>query len=112
VDTGVASFGGDYYGAKDANELPDAVRGIFISPTYPDGEQNTTGWADWCGSSFSTAIISGLGAHLMAQGLSASSSIYRISAGPEHRSDKLFGVKPTAPNVLANIVRVQQRFGM
>jgi hypothetical protein len=112
VDTGVATFGGDYYGSKDANELPDAVRGVYISPTFPDGEQNTTGWADWCGSSFSTAIISALGAHLMAQGLSAPSSIYRITAGPERRADKLFGVKPAAPNVLANIVRVQQRFGM
>lgn len=112
VDAGVATFGGDYYGSKDANGLPDAVRGVYIAPTFPDGEQNTTGWADWCGSSFSTGIVSALGAHLMAQGQSASSAIYRIAAGPDGRADKLFGVKPAALNVLANVVRVQQRFGM
>jgi subtilisin family serine protease len=68
LDTGVATFGGDAHGATDANGLPDAVRGIYISPTFPDGEQNITGWADWCGSSFATPIISALGAHLVAQG--------------------------------------------
>ncbi len=112
LDAGVATFGGDYYGSKDANGLPDAVRGVYISPTFPDGEQNTTGWADWCGSSFAAAIISGLGAHLVAQGDPVSSSMKRIVTGRGRRTDKLFGVAPDAPKLLANIVRVQQRFGM
>jgi len=112
LDAGVATFGGDYYGSKDANGLPDAVRGVYISPTFPGGEQNTTGWADWCGSSFATAIISGLGAHLVAQGDPVSTSMKRIVTGRGRRTDKLFGIAPDAPKLLANIVRVQQRFGM
>ena len=112
LDTGVATFGGDAHGSTDANGLPDAVRGIYISPTFPGGEQNMSGWADWCGSSFATPIISALGAHLMAQGWSASSAISRIAAGAGRRADRLFGIEPDSPTLLANIVKVQQRFGM
>ncbi len=88
------------------------MRGVYISPTFPGGEQNTTGWADWCGSSFAAAIISGLGAHLVAQGDPVSISMKRIVIGRGRRTDKLFGIAPDAPKLLANIVRVQQRFGM
>ncbi len=111
-DTGVATFGGDGTGVTDSNALPDAVRGIYISPTFPTSEQNTTGWADWSGTSFSTAIMSGLATHLMAQGWSASNILTRLSAGPERRTNTLFGSKPDAPSLLANVVRVQQRFGL
>ncbi len=109
-NAGVATFGGDDIGVTDANGLPDAVRGLFISPTFPNGEPNTTGWADWCGSSFATPIISALGAHLIAQGRSAPNTISRIAAGQDQRSEHLFGSSPEAPSLLANIVRVQQRF--
>ena len=111
-DSGVATFGGDGTGIVDNNALPDAVRGVYISPTFPTGEQNTTGWADWSGSSFSTAIVSGLATHLMAQGWSASNIITRLSSIPERRTDALFGSTPEAPSLLANIIRVQQRFGL
>ena len=111
-DSGVATFGGDGTGIIDNNALPDAVRGVYISPTFPTGEQNTTGWADWSGSSFSTAIVSGLATHLMAQGWSASNIITRLSSIPERRTDALFGSTPEAPSLLANIIRVQQRFGL
>ncbi|GAC1615417.1 MAG: hypothetical protein NVS4B11_02350 [Ktedonobacteraceae bacterium] len=111
-DSGVATFGGDGSGAIDSNALPDAVRGIYLSPTFPTGEQNVSGWADWSGSSFSTAIMSGLATHLMAQGWSASNIITRLSSGAEKRSDILFGSVPDAPSLLANIIRVQQRFGL
>ena len=47
--------------------VPEAVRGVYIAPTFPGGGQNVSGWADWSGSSFATAIISGLGAHLIAR---------------------------------------------
>ena len=107
---GVATFGGDDYSSLDANGLQDAVRGLFISPTFPGGEQNTTGWADWSGSSFATPIISALGAHLIAQGGSASNTISRIAAGQGLRGENLFGASPEVPSLLANIVRVQQRF--
>ena len=111
-DTGVATFGGDGTGVVDNIALPDAVRGIYISPTFPTGEQNTTGWADWSGTSFSTAIMSGLVAHLLAQGWSASNILTRLSSGPERRTNTLFGTKPDAPSLLANIIKVQQRFGL
>jgi hypothetical protein len=112
IEAGVATFGGDSYGVLDANALPDAVRGIYISPTFPGGEQNTSGWADWCGTSFATPIISALAAHLMAQGWSATNILTRFSVGQERRGDMLFGASPEAPSLLANIIRVQQRFGL
>ncbi|HLI07118.1 MAG TPA: S8/S53 family peptidase [Ktedonobacteraceae bacterium] len=111
-DTGIATFGGDSGGAIDSNGLPDAIRGVYISPTFPGGQQNLTGWADWAGTSFSTAIISGLGAHFMAQGWSAANTIDRIAAGQERRAEKLFGTPLEAPRLLSNVVRVQQGFGM
>ena len=110
-DTGVATLGGDGYGSLDANALPDAVRGVYISTTFPSGEQNTSGWADWCGTSFSTPIISGLSAHLMAQGRTASNTIAFL-AGQERRGESLFGSPPEASSLLANVIRVQQRFGL
>ncbi len=111
-ESGIVTFGGDSGGAIDSNGLPDAVRGIYISPTFPGGQQNLSGWADWAGTSFSTAIISGLGAHFMAQGWSATNTIDRIAAGQERRVEKLFGAAPEAPRLLSNIVRVQQGFGL
>jgi len=109
-NTGVATFGGDDIGVTDANGLPDAVRGLYISPTFPNDEPNTTGWADWCGSSFATPIISALGAHYIAQGWSAPNIISRIAAGQDQRNEQLFGSSPEVPSLLANIVRVQQSF--
>lgn len=108
--SGVATFGGDGYGSTDMNALPDAVRGLFISPTFPGGEQNTSGWADWAGTSFATAIISGFGAHLLAQGWTATNVMSRLASGNERRNELLFGSAPDVPRLLANIVRVQQRF--
>jgi hypothetical protein len=48
----------------------------------------------------------------MAQGWSASNIITRLAAGRERRNTALFGTAPEAPDLLANIVRVQQRFGV
>ncbi len=111
LDAGVATFGGDSYGFMDANGLPDAVRGVYIAPVFPGGEANTSGWADWSGTSFATPVISALGAHLLAQGWSATNALTRITAGRERRTDKLFGSAPERPELLANVIRVQQKFG-
>jgi subtilisin family serine protease len=108
--SGVATFGGDGYGKTDVNALPDAVRGLFIAPTFPGGEQNPTAWADWSGTSFATAIISGLGAHLMAQGWTAENVMNRLASGGERRGEMLFGTAPDVPHLLTNTIRVQQRF--
>ncbi|MBA2393668.1 MAG: S8/S53 family peptidase [Ktedonobacteraceae bacterium] len=112
-DAGVATFGGDSYRATSADGWPDAVRGLYLSPLFPMGEQNTSGWADWCGSSFAAPVVSALGAHLMAQGWSASNVVIRLAAGSqERRNEHLFGSTPDAPTLLGNIIRVQQRYGL
>jgi hypothetical protein len=111
MDSGIATFGGDGYGQTGENDLPDALRGVYIAPTFPDGHPNVTGWADWSGTSFATPIISAVGAHLLAQGWSAPHALARIAAGRERRTDKLFGSAPEQPALLANIIRVQQKFG-
>jgi hypothetical protein len=110
LNAGVATFGGDSDGKLDANGLPEAVRGVYVAPTFPGGEQNVSGWADWSGSSFATAIISGLGAHLIAQDWPLANAISRIAAGKERRTEKLFGSSPDVPDLIANVIRVQQRF--
>jgi subtilase family protein len=110
LNAGVATFGGDSDGKVDANGLPEAVRGIYIAPTFPGGEQNVTGWADWSGTSFATAIISGLGAHLIAQDWPLANAVSRIAAGKERSTENLFGSSPDIPELIANVVRVQQRF--
>lgn len=110
LDAGIATLGGDNYGFVDVNELPDAVRGVYIAPTFPGGETNSGGWADWSGTSFATPIISALGAHLLAQGWSTPNALIRLAAGRERRTDKLFGSAPERPELLANVIRVQQKF--
>ena len=97
---------------EEHNELADAVRTIYISPTFPTGEQNMSGWADVHGTSFSTAIVSGLAAHLIAQNWTPSNAITRLAAGRERRSGPLFGAQPEVPRLQANVIRVQQQFGV
>lgn len=112
IEAGVATFGGDKAGALDMHGLADAVRGVFISPTFPTGELNSTGWADWSGTSFATPMMSALGAHLLAQGWSAENVIARLSAGQEARGDSLLGNAPDVESLLANVINVRQRFGV
>jgi len=109
-NAGVATFGGDSDGLVDANGLPEAVRGVYISSTFPGGEQNVSGWADWSGSSFATAIVSGVGALLISQDWPLPDAIARIASGKERRTEKLFGSGLEVPDLLANVIRVQQRF--
>jgi hypothetical protein len=110
MDAGVATFGGDSYGVMGADGQPDAVRGIYIAPTFPGGDLNVNGWADWSGTSFAAPIISALGAHLLAQGWSVPNALARLTNGRERKTDKLFGSAPERPELLANVIRVQQHF--
>jgi hypothetical protein len=48
----------------------------------------------------------------MAQNWSVANVVARIAGGQVQRTDKLFGPEPDAPDLLANVVRVQQRFGV
>jgi hypothetical protein len=112
IDTGVATFGGDISGALDSNGWPDAVRGLYISSLFPDGSQNTSGWSDWAGTSMSASIISGIASHLMSQGWSAKNVIMRMARPQEPPESALFGSPPELPSLLANVLRVQQRYGL
>jgi hypothetical protein len=110
--SGIATFGGDVPGSLDRHGLPDAVRGVYLAPTFPTGEPNLSGWADWRGTSFSTAMISALSSHLMSQGLSAANIMTRLANGPDTRSEASFGTPPGIPSLLANSISIQQRFGV
>lgn len=109
--SGIAAFGGDEPQTVDHNGLPDAVRGIYIAPTFPSGAFNNSGWADWRGTSFATAMISALGAHLMTQGLSAAAIIARLANGDDTQREASYGNPPEVPQLLANSIHIQQRFG-
>jgi hypothetical protein len=60
----IATFGGGIDVAED--EPREGVIGVYTSPTFPrpdssrPGETNTNGWAAWSGTSFATALASGL----------------------------------------------------
>ncbi|HTI13777.1 MAG TPA: S8/S53 family peptidase [Dictyobacter sp.] len=108
MQSGVATFGGDEEATEDGER--DAVRGVYISPIFPLGEQNTSGWADWRGTSFSTAIISGLSAHFMAQGWTAANIMTRLSSAIDARNENGFEMPFDVPALLANVVRVRQLF--
>jgi hypothetical protein len=58
----VATFGGN---ATDSLEPQDAVIGLY-SGEFPEGRPNETGWAYWSGTSFATALVSGIAANLWA----------------------------------------------
>src|SRR5262249_55911569 len=56
----VATFGGS---VSDGLEPEDGVIGIY-SGEFPLRRPNETGWAYWSGTSFATAIVSGIAANL------------------------------------------------
>jgi hypothetical protein len=58
----VATFGGN---VTDGLQPEDGVIGIY-SGEFPFGRPNETGWAFWSGTSFATAIVSGIAANFWA----------------------------------------------
>lgn len=63
----VATFGGEI--GKDLAPA-DGVIGSY-SGEFPSGDANTNGWAQWSGTSFASAIVSGIAANLWASSPSA-----------------------------------------
>jgi hypothetical protein len=67
----VSTFGGNVVPPVAANEPgttdpKDGIVGIFSSPTLPGGAGNSSGWARWAGTSFSTPIVAAVAARLWA----------------------------------------------
>lgn len=77
VGDGLAVFGGDANG-PDADSQHGII-GVYTGP-FPSGQQNTTGWARWAGTSFSTPIITGILASKASQGTDVPSSIGQMRA--------------------------------
>ena len=71
----VATFGGN---ASDTLEPEDGVIGIY-SGEFPDQRPNETGWAFWSGTSFATAIVSGIAANLWTAGRTQQPSLHASS---------------------------------
>lgn len=64
-DDGIAAFGGDI--DTKTGVTTDGVIGLYVSPAFPSGAVNTSGWARWSGTSFATPFISGLAACVWAE---------------------------------------------
>ncbi|MBV9578381.1 MAG: S8/S53 family peptidase [Chloroflexi bacterium] len=61
----LANVGGGV--ASDGLHPRAGVVGIYAAPTFPDSvAHNDTGWAEWSGTSFATALTSGLAANFWA----------------------------------------------
>ena len=61
LGNGITSFGGEI-GRDGAG-----VVGVYSANTFPGGAANTTGWAQWAGTSFAAPIIAGLASRLWSQ---------------------------------------------
>ncbi len=71
----VATFGGN---SSDTLEPEDGVIGIY-SGEFPDQRPNETGWAFWSGTSFATAIVSGIAANLWTAGRTQQPNLHASS---------------------------------
>lgn len=88
----VASFGGD---VDDDGEPRDGVIGVHTAAHFPDartGEAspalaNETGWAYWSGTSFTTAIVSGIAANYWASERERSPHAHQVLATLSTRTD-------------------------
>ncbi len=92
--SGIATYGGEE--PDEASEIlaeqsgvPDAPRSLYLNNTYPPlsaddpppPDPNMSGWAWWSGTSFATAVASGLAAQYVMSGLHGQDVIKAIHNG-------------------------------
>jgi hypothetical protein len=62
---GIGALGGEIdWNNGNISIVGTAPVGLYVSPTYPDGTANTTGWAYWSGTSFAAPVVSAFAACL------------------------------------------------
>jgi subtilisin family serine protease len=102
----VATFGGN---SSDALEPEDGVIGIY-SGEFPDHRPNETGWAFWSGTSFATAIVSGIAANFWAVRRSQDPTLHAADVLAElHAEASAFG--PYVPELRTPAIEVHGRWG-
>lgn len=74
---GLATFGGNSNATTDTTNPTDGMLGVYIG-TYPDGGNNTTGFARWAGTSFATPVITGALAVLVGDGDTTDAAIQKL----------------------------------
>ncbi|NOK59897.1 MAG: hypothetical protein GFH27_549291n89 [Chloroflexi bacterium AL-W] len=98
---GLATFGGHSNATTDMTNATDGMLGVYIG-TYPDGGDNTSGWARWAGTSFATPIITGALAVLVADGYSVANATQQLrnsapGGGKQTVLGEVFPVKQGEP---------------
>jgi hypothetical protein len=102
----VATFGGN---SSDALEPEDGVIGIY-SGEFPDRRPNETGWAFWSGTSFATAIVSGIAANFWAVRRKQDPTLHAASVLADlHGEASAFG--PYVPELRTPAIEVHGRWG-
>jgi hypothetical protein len=102
----VATFGG---GMGDGFEPEDGVIGIY-SGEFPFERPNETGWAYWSGTSFATAIVSGIAANLWAERRAHGKNLHANELLAElHAEASAFG--PYVSALRTPSIEVQGRWG-
>jgi hypothetical protein len=102
----VATFGGN---ASDALEPEDGVIGIY-SGDFPDERPNETGWAFWSGTSFATAIVSGIASNLWTARRAAQPNLHAASVLADlHAEATTFG--PYVAALRTPAIEVRGRWG-
>jgi hypothetical protein len=110
LGSNVAAFGGD---VDRRDEPEEGVIGVYASPRMPADRAgqtvfprlNRTGWARWSGTSFSTALVSGLAANVWAAAF-ARGQILTASDVLDHVVQGVAATSPRVPSLRAPGLRL------
>lgn len=102
----VATFGGN---VTNGLQPEDGVIGIY-SGEFPFNRPNETGWASWSGTSFATAIVSGIAANYWAYRRKEDPGIHASTILADlHKEASAFG--PYVPALRTPAIEVHGRWG-